>query len=73
MLEQQDIAARIVLRRAHTKRQLQEDWSVNKTNLFKRQANKQITAAGFLAENSQRAMSSQPDEIYLTLHDHWVE
>ncbi len=73
LLEQQDIAEQIVRRRAHTKRQLQEDWSGDKTYLFKRQANKQVTAAGFLAENSQRAMSSHPEEIHQSLQDHWVK
>ncbi len=73
MLEQQDIAEQIVRRKAHAKRQLQEDWKGNGTNLFKRLANKQTAAAGFLAENSQRAMSSHPEEIHQTLHDHWVK
>ena len=36
-------------------------------------ANKLVTAAGFLAENSQRAMSSHPEEIHQSLQGHWVK
>ena len=55
------------------KRMLQEDWSNNKTELFKRLAAKQMSTAGFLAEPSQRALCSQPSEIHETLHKHWVK
>ena len=32
-----------------------------------------MTTAGFLAENTQRALCSQPSEIHETLHKHWAK
>ena len=72
-LEEEDDLAQVIIRRAHTRRMLTEDWSGNKTKLFQRLANKNPTPAGFLAEHTDRGMSSHPQEIHETIQNHWVK